>query len=146
MSIQEEAGLVLKLYELRREETMRRARDWFFLEFNPQTIADFNSAMFSAHSGHLRMVVTYWDMAAGLVNNGAIRPELFSACNGEHISVFAKIELLLPEIRAAHGPQFAVNLEKLIEATPDGRKRTAQIRERIKEIRGTLAKQQSQTA
>ena len=30
MSKQEEAGLILKLYELRREETMRKARDWYF--------------------------------------------------------------------------------------------------------------------
>jgi hypothetical protein len=34
MSKQEEAGLILKLYELRREATMRQARDWYFLEFN----------------------------------------------------------------------------------------------------------------
>jgi hypothetical protein len=146
MSKQEEAGLILRLYELRREETMRNARDWFFRDFNPQTMADFNGAMFSAHSGHLRMVVTYWDMAAALVNDGAIRPELFGDCNGEHVSVFAKIELLLPEIRAAYGPQFAASLEKLIEATPDGRKRTAMTRERMKEIRENLAKRQSQTA
>ena len=72
MSKQEEAGLILKLYELRREETMRKARNWYFMEFHPQSFADFNQAMFSEHSGHLRMVVTYWDMAAALVNNGAI--------------------------------------------------------------------------
>jgi hypothetical protein len=58
MSKQEEAELILKLYELRREETMRKAGDWFFLDFNPQMMADFNNAMFSDHSGHLRMVVT----------------------------------------------------------------------------------------
>jgi len=144
MSKQEEAGLILKLYELRREETMRKARDWFFLEFNPQTLAEFNSAMFSDHSGHLRMVVTYWDMAAALVNDGAIRSELFSDCNGEHIGVFSKIELLLPEIRTAYGPQFAASLEKLIDAIPDGRKRSAMTRERMKGIRETLAKQQAQ--
>ena len=53
MSKQEEAGLILKLYELRREETMRKARDWYFREFNPQTMADFTSAIFGEHSGHL---------------------------------------------------------------------------------------------
>src|SRR5260370_16362140 len=92
MSKQEEAGLILKLYELRREATMRRARDWYFLEFNPQSMADFTSAMFSDHSGHLRMVITYWDMAAGLVNNGAISPQLFNNTNGEQIGVFPKLE------------------------------------------------------
>ena len=75
---QEEAGLILKLYELRREDTMRKARDWYFREFNPESIADFTEAMFGEHSGHLRMVVSYWDMAAALVNDGAISLGLFT--------------------------------------------------------------------
>jgi hypothetical protein len=145
MSKQEEAGLILKLYDLRREETMRKARDWYFREFNPQSFADFNSAMFGEHSGHLRMVVTYWDMAAALVNNGAIGMEIFNDSNGEQLGVFSKIEPLLGEIRAAYGPQFAVSLEKLIDATPDGRKRSAESRERMKAIRSQLASQ-SKTA
>jgi hypothetical protein len=139
MSKQEEAGLILKLYDLRREDTMRKARDWYFQEFNPQTMAEFNAAMFGDHSGHLRMVVTYWDMAAALVNNGAISLELFNDSNGEHVGVFAKCELLLGEIRAAYGPKFAANLEKLIDATPNGRARSAAAREQIKAIRTQLA-------
>ncbi len=138
MSKQEEAGLILELYTLRREETMRQARDWFFREFNPESLADFNSAMFSAHSGHLRMVVTYWDMAAALVNNGAISVELFDDCNAEHIGTFSKIEPILGEIRAAYSPRFALSLEKLIDATPDGRERVAKAREQMKAVRAQL--------
>ena len=63
-------------------------------------MADFKSAIFGEHSGHVRMVVTYWDMAAALVNRGAISLDLFTDANGEHIGVFAKIEPLLGEIRA----------------------------------------------
>lgn len=143
MSIQEEANLILKLYELRREDTMRKARDWYFMQFHPETFADFQKAMFSEHSGHLRMVVSYWDMAAALVNNGAVGVQFFTDCNGEHISVFAKIEPILADIRAALAPQFARNLEKLIDATPDGRKRTAENRERFKAIMARLSAQQS---
>jgi len=146
MSKQEEAELILKLYDLRRESTMRKARDWFFSEFNPQSITDFSNALFSEHSGHVRMVVTYWDMAAALVNDGAIPLELFTQTNGEHFTVFAKIELLLAEIRAAFGPQFAANLEKLIDATPNGRARTAATRERMKNIRAQLAARQATSA
>ena len=146
MSIHEEAGLILKLYELRREDTMRKARDWYFREFNPQSMDDFTAAMFSEHSGHLRMVVSYWDMAAGLVNSGAISRDLFLTTNGEHVAVFSKIEPLLKDIRAGFAPQFAVNLEKLIDATPDGRKQTAAARERMKEIRAQLAARQMTAA
>jgi len=146
MSKQEEAGLILKLYELRREETMRKARDWFFREFHPQSFADFNNAMFSEHSGHLRMVISYWDMAAALVNDGAINLELFNNSNGEQIGVFAKIEPLFGEIRSAYGPQFAANLEKLINATPDGRKRVDASREMMKAIRAQMAQRQAKSA
>ena len=143
MSKQEEAGLILKLYELRREDTMRKARDWYFREFHPESIADFTEAMFGEHSGHLRMVVSYWDMAAALVNDGAISLDLFTNANGEHIGVFSKIESLLGEIRTVYAPQFAANLEKLIDATPDGRNRTAKARERMKAMRDRMAARQA---
>ena len=146
MSKQEEAGLILKLYELRREETMRKARDWFFRDFNPESITDFSAAMFSEKSGYLRMVVTYWDMAAALVNDGAIRPELFNDCNGEHFGVFTKLEPLLPEIRSAYAPQFAAQMEKLIDATPGGRERIVVQRERMKAMRARFAQQHAQAA
>lgn len=143
MSIQDEAGLILKLYELRREETMRAARNWYFAEFNPQSLADFQAALFGQHSGHLRMVITYWDMAAALVNRGAISQELFNDANGEQIGVFAKIEPLLGEIRAAFGPHYAANLEKLVDATPGGRKRSADSREMMKNMRARMQSAQS---
>jgi hypothetical protein len=141
MSKQEEANLILKLYELRREETMRGARDWYFREFHPKTMADFNAAIMGPHSGHLRMVVSYWDMAASFVNHGAISMDFFNDCNGEHIGVFMKVEALLPEIRTFIGPNFAMNLEKLIDATPDGRARVAFMRERMKGILEALTAQ-----
>jgi hypothetical protein len=146
MSTQEEANLILRLYELRREETMRKARDWYFREFNPSSIEDVTNALFSEHSGHLRMVMTYWDMAAALVNHGAIGIELFNDTNGEHIGVFAKVEPLLKELRASYGPQFLANVEKLIDATPGGRERVAAMRERTKAILAEIAMRQSRGA
>ena len=140
MSKQDEAGLILKLYELRREETMRQARSWYFREFFPESIADFDAALFGEHSGHLRMVVTYWDMAAALVNNGAISLDLFTQTNSEYLGVFAKIEHILPEIRSAYSPLFAAQLEKLIDSSPDGRKQTEGARRRINAMRERLAK------
>jgi hypothetical protein len=49
-------------------------------------------------------------------------------------------------LRAAFGPQFLVNLEKLIDATPDGRKRLSEIRERMKAFRAQTAAQQGTMA
>ena len=53
-------------------------------------------------------------------------------------------EPLLGEIRAAYGPQYCVNLEKLIDATPGGREKVAGMRERFKAIRAQMAARASQ--
>lgn len=132
MSKQEEAGLVLKLYELCKEDSMRKARDWYYRDFNPRSINDFNQSMFGEHSGQLRVVVRFWDMAAALVNDGAISLDLFNNTQDEHLIVFAKVEPFLKEIRETYAPDFAPNLEKLIDSMPDGRKRTAEVRDRQK--------------
>jgi hypothetical protein len=143
MSKHDEADLILKLYELRREATMRQARDWYFLEFNPESFADFNTFMFGAQSGYVRMVISYWDMAAALVNHGAISLDLFTDTNGEYLSVFAKVEPFLQDVRAAHSPHFMESLEKLIDAVPNGRTRCAMVRERAKGVRQPVAASQA---
>ena len=138
MSKEAQADLILKLYDLRREETMRKARDWYFRDFNPDSYSDVQAIMFGEHSGHLRMVISYWEMAAALVNHGAIDLTLFNDTNGEYIGVFSKIEPFLADFRKGL-PQFLVSLEKLVDATPDGRKRVAEMRERFKMIRAQMA-------
>jgi hypothetical protein len=95
-------------------------------------MADFNHSMFSEHSGQLRIVVQFWEMTAALVNAGAISLELFTSTNDEHFVVFSKIEPWLGGIRDAFSSQFAVNLEKLIDSIPDGRKQSENARERAK--------------
>jgi hypothetical protein len=139
MSKHEEASLILQLYELRREATMRKARDWFAREFNPESLADVEQAMLGEHSPHLRMVISYWDMAAALVNHGAISPELFRDTNGEHLLVFSKLEPLLQDVRATYGAHFMAHLEKLVDATPGSRERVAATRERMRRMREARA-------
>jgi len=92
MGKQDDANLILKLYELRREPVMREARNWFF-SFNPTTTAEYMDAMMGEHSGHLRMVISYWDMAASFVLNGAIDEQMFTVANGEHLVPWKRIVL-----------------------------------------------------
>jgi hypothetical protein len=146
MSKQAEADLILKLYDLRREATMRQARDWFAIEFNPESAADLKKTMFTEHGGHLRMVMSYWDMAAALVHNGAISQDFFNDTNGEHFMVFSRIEPILNEVRSEFGPQFLANLEKLVDATPNGRERCEMVRKRMKSIRAEVMAIQQQKA
>jgi hypothetical protein len=114
------ANLILKLYELRREPVMREARN-FFMTFNPASLADYMGAMMGPHSGHVRMVASYWEMAASFVTSGAIDAAMFEASAGEHVIVFGKIEPFLKELRESMGnPNVFKNLEQVCLAAPGG--------------------------
>jgi hypothetical protein len=134
MSKHKDADLILKLYDLRREQTMREARNWFFT-FSPETPQDFFDVLTSEKSGLFRMVISYWDMACSLVNNGAIDPQMFADANGEHLFVYAKIEPFLPALREGMGnPQFLGHLEKTVKETSDYEVRLTAIRERMAKL------------
>jgi len=140
----ESADLILKLYDLRREPKMREAREWIF-SFNPTSADDyFNTMMDPQVGGYLRMVTSYWDMAAAMVNQGAIDAELFNDTAGEHIMVFAKVEPILAELREKfQNPKAFANLEKVILDRPDGKEVVAKTQMWMKEIGRQIAERQA---
>src|SRR6476469_1676862 len=145
MSKQEDANLILRLYEIRREPVMREARNWFF-SFNPTNATEYMDAMMGPNSGHLRMVISYWDMAASLVNHGAIDEQMFNDCNGEHLFIFAKIEPVLEELRQQwNQPDMLKHFETLVRRVPENKEKLAAIRERIKMIQAMMAERQAQS-
>lgn len=147
MSKQEDATLILSLYKLRREPVMREARNWFF-SFNPTSAGEYMEAMMGEHSGHLRMVISYWDMAASLVNNGALDEQMFNDANGEHLFIFAKIEPILEDLRQTwNQPDMLKHFETLVRRIPNNQEKLAGIRERIKMIQVMMAERaKAQTA
>ena len=129
----ESADLLLKLYELRREPTMREARQWYAREFNPSSIDDVMAAVGGAHSGHFRMVTSYWDMAASFVSNDAIDERMFNDANGEQLVILAKIEPFLAEYRQRTGnPHYLGHLEKVVMKRPGVKEAMAAMRERFR--------------
>ena len=134
------AELILKLYDLRREETMRKARNWMF-GFNPTSAEDIGKTMMDPEVGaYLRMVLSYWDMAAALVNRGAIDAEMFNDTNGEHIGVYAKIEPFIADLRKEwEMPDAFEHLEKVIMDREDGAERVRKTQEWMKKIQEQMA-------
>ena len=113
---------------------MREARNWLFT-FNPTSVQDVIDVLLGEHSGHYRMVVSYWDMAAAMVNNGAIDEKLFNETNGEHLFVYSKIQPVIEEVRALFGnPEFLLNLETLVKRIPDSEAKITAMRERMKKF------------
>lgn len=146
MANQEDANLILKLYELRREETLRTARDWFASKFQPQSVQEVLDAMNNDKSAYLRMVVSYWEMAAALVNHGTIDMTLFSETTGEQYLVYAKIEPYIPALRETFGnPRMFHNLETLINNAPNGKEAVARFQARFAAAAAAAAKAAEQT-
>ena len=134
MSKQQDCDLILKLYDLRREATMREARNWMFT-FNPTSVQDVIEVLLGEHSGHYRMVISYWDMAAAMVNNGAIDEQLFNETNGEHLFVYSKMQPVIEEVRDQFGhPDFLRNLETLVKRIPDSESKIVAMRARMKKF------------
>lgn len=141
----ETANLILKLYDLRREEVMRKARSWFLTEFNPSSADEIVAAAMGEHSAYYRMVITYWEMACSLVNNGAMDEKMFNDANGEHAAVYAKIEPFVPELREKfNAPQWLQHLEEVVMRIPDAKEKLATYRERLKQVAEARAAAQNQ--
>ncbi|MEW6128874.1 MAG: hypothetical protein AB1757_17685 [Acidobacteriota bacterium] len=135
----EDAQLILKLYELRREDEMRKARNWYFFEFNPQSVDDVRAVWFNPqhpHNAHFRMVTTYWDMAASFVVHGTLNGDLFLESGNEMISIWAVIGDYIEELRKLSGlTTYLGNIDKVIQAHPAAQERLAWMKKMIERRR-----------
>ena len=113
---------ILKLYELRRDESMRVARQWYFSVFAPASAMDIIALFRGGEraSANFRMVTSFWDTAASLVLNGGIDQKMFLDANTEHVFIYAKIANFLPEVRELfREPDYLIHLENLVRSLPD---------------------------
>ncbi len=118
----EDVNLVLKLYELRREQKLREARSWFVKVFQAKTMAEFDKICprGTDENAHYRMVISYWDMVASFVTSGVLHQELFFQNGRELLVVWERIRDLLPEFRkTVQDPTSLENLEKVAKAYID---------------------------
>jgi hypothetical protein len=146
-----DAEVILKLYDLRRETEMRKARHWWLTEFWPETAEDvmkIGMSLGTQENNWLRQVTGYWEMAASMANRGAVNADLFlePSFSGEMFFLFAKIHPILKDLREKmQSPTMLKNVEALINSTPASQEflkttvnRVAQRRAALKEK--TMAK------
>lgn len=144
---QASADLIMKLYDLRREPKMREARAWI-VSFFPESFEDVMKAVIDERSsGSFRMITTYWDMAAGFVNRGAIDEEMFLDSAGEAWIVFAKVQPYVDQYRETIGmPKFMKHLEDLLMRQPDAQATLDDRRESMKRWMAARAEMQRSSA
>lgn len=140
-----DAQLILQLYDLRREAEMRKARNWWFVQFWPKNADDFMKIAFtlgSSENNWLRQVSGYWSMAASFVLQGALNSDLFlqPAVSGEMFILFAKVHPFLKELREKAGdPEMFATIEKVIMGSKYGRERFKFMLKRVEMMRERMA-------
>lgn len=137
----QDAQVIMKLYDLRREPELRKARNWWLTQFWPDTADDFMKiagTLGSQENNWLRQVGGYWGMAAALVASGAVNRELFlqPSISGEMFFVFAKVRPFLSDLRDKLGDSHAFSgIEEVILSTKWSRERIKFIEKRVEGIK-----------
>jgi hypothetical protein len=111
----DDVTLILKLYELRREEKLRLAREWMG-KYKASTPDEHlkRCPPGSPDDANFRMVVSYWEMAASFVTSGVLNQELFLQSGQELLYVWEKVRDILPAYRQlSKNPAMWENLEKV---------------------------------
>ena len=109
MSQADSARLILRLYELRRDPTLRAPRDWFVGRFHPTTAQEVFAVWMGPESAYYRMTTT------------------------------AKMQPFLPELRKRSGlPDYLGHLERVVLSQPNAEARLEVFR-RYLAHRATLA-------
>jgi hypothetical protein len=121
MATAADAELILRLYELRREEALRKARRFMVFDFQPKTLEELRAVSrdtTSEHNPAWRQVLSYWEMASSLVLRGSLDADLFLDSNGEGILIYAKFHHFHAETEKQSGNPFMKNTADLIERYP----------------------------
>src|ERR1700738_626391 len=111
----DEVNLMLRLYDRRREPRLRQARSWFVEHFHPKTPEDMMQKypQSSEENTYIRMVISYWEMVASIVNRALIDDELFFEINGELWVVWDRMRAVVPTCRSAfNNPYLFLNIEE----------------------------------
>jgi hypothetical protein len=115
----DDVNLILRLYDMRREEKLRAARSWFVTNFKPKTMADVTAlaAPGTDANAQFRQAVSYWDMVASFVTAGVLNQELFFQSNRELLLFWVRMKPIVKEVREAFkDPNAWKNLETVAEA------------------------------
>ncbi len=121
MATATDAELILRLYELRREEALRNARRFMVFDFQPKTLEELRAVsrdVKSKYNPAWRQVLSYWEMAASMVLRGAVDADLFLDTNGEGILIYAKFHHFHAETEKQSGNPFMGQTAALIEKYP----------------------------
>lgn len=135
MATTADAELILKLYDIRREEVVRKSRNFVLFEFSPKTVEELLAVQRGAgteENAQWRQVVTYWEMAASFVLRGAVDADLYLDSQGEGVFLYTKFYELY---KTATGVDFMPQTAAMIQQYPGAQR----IHESVKKLFAKMA-------
>lgn len=133
-----DAELVLRCYEMRREPTMREARNAItsnsFLPKNATELIAVSKADHPLNTAW-RQVTTYWEMVYAMAKHGVMHPDFLMESSAEGMLVLAKVEPFLAEFRSTVNPRALLNAEWVANNSDLGRELLDRFRRRFEGMR-----------
>ena len=141
----EQAELIVKLYELRRETVMREARSFVGGDFLPQSDDELVAIVSKGgkETGFVLQVYGYWDMVCAFVRYGILSEALvYDSCQEMYFQ-YAKIQPHLQGFRRKMNlPEWMQSIEKVVEGSAKGKKRLVAMQASLESMRRQRQNQQ----
>ena len=139
----EDAKLILKLYDLRREAVMRESRNALNGKFWPQTYEELLAITKFDHplNAAFRQTSSYWEMVYGIARHGIVPAGYLVENNGEGLFLYAKVQPFLERFRKEQSsPRAFGNAEWIATQCPEGKEIFAMIQARVAKMAETMKK------
>lgn len=128
-----DAELVLRLYDLRREATMRESRSALIAGFLPTSFDDVLAITKYDHplNAAFRQCASFWEMTYAMARHGVVHADFMLESNGEGLLLYTRIEPWLAEYRAQVNPIGFRNAEWVATESEMGRLIAERFRKRM---------------
>ncbi|MEK7408143.1 MAG: hypothetical protein AAB225_23985 [Acidobacteriota bacterium] len=99
----EDAHLILRIYDLRNQDKLQKAREWLLTLFQARDMDEFREVCPPSWETYadFHRAVSFWQMVASFLTSGVLHATLFFQTDLELLAVWERIHHLVPELRAA---------------------------------------------
>jgi len=136
----DDANFALRLYELRREPEMRKARAMIGDLLDGADWETFQAVTQYGHpeNAHWRQATSYWEIVASFVNRGIFHPDVYLDTCGEGIYTYCVVKPHLERLRATN-PRAFKQTERVVTEHPAIAERVALVEKAMEAYRAREA-------
>jgi hypothetical protein len=131
----QDADIILRLYEMRREAIMRESRKSITMEWWPRNYDEVLAITKPEHpmNAAFRQMATYWEMVYSLAKHGIVNADFLMETSGEGLFLYAKIAPHLEQLRKDYFPMVFQNAEWIATNSERGKMVFAMLSARVEQ-------------